>query len=115
MISSEKQEAILRHFISHQTTQCELKLGQYHETGQPSYLDEAIQISRASLNMTRYPVTEPAMVMILSKPLLHRYVVTGKYADLQEAISTADLAVTATLEGNPNLPSYIRHLADALN
>ena len=115
MISNEKQEAILRNFISHQTAHCELKLGQYHETGQPSYLDEVIQISRASLNMTRYPVTEPSLLMILSKSLLHRYVVIGKHADLREAVSTADLAVTATPEGNPNLPSYIRHLADALD
>ena len=115
MISKEKQEAILRHFISHQTAHCELKLGQYHETGQLSYLDEAIQVSRASLNMTRYPVTEPTLLMILSKSLLHRYVVIGKYADLREAISTADLAVTATPGGSPNLPSYIGHLADALN
>ena len=115
MISNEKQEAILKHFISHQTAHCELKLGQYHETGQLSYLDEAIQVSRASLNMTRYPVAEPTLLMILSKSLLHRYVVTGKYADLREAISTADLAVTATPEGSPNLPSYIGHLEDALN
>ena len=115
MISKEKQEAILRHFISHQTAHCELKLGQYQETGQPSYLDEAIQVSRASLNMTRHPVTEPSLLMILSKSLLHRYVVIGKYANLREAILTADLGVTAIPEGNPNLPSYIRHLADALN
>ena len=115
MISREKQEAILRHFISYQTTHCELKLGQFHETGQPSHLDEAIQISRASLNMTSHTGTEPSLLTILSKSLLHRYVVIGKYADLREAITTADLAITATPEGSPYLPSYICHLADALS
>ena len=53
--------------------------------------------------------------MILSKSLLHRYVVTGEDADLRDAISTADLAVAAIPEDNASLPSYIRHLADALN
>ena len=75
MIGRETQEAILRHFISHQTAHCELKLGQYQETGQPFYLGEAIQISRASLNMTSRPGTEPSLLMILSKSLFHRYVV----------------------------------------
>ena len=115
MIDKEKQEAILRHFISHQATLCESKLDQYIETGQPSYLDEAIQISRASLNMPRHQVTEPRLLLILGMSLLHRYAVIGENADLREAISTADLAVTAIPEGNPDLPSYIRHLADALD
>ena len=115
MIGEEKQEAILRHFIRYQIAQCESKLGRYLETDQSSYLDEAIQISRASLNMTRHSVTEPSLLMILSKSLLHRYVVMGMVADLRDAVSTADLAVTAIPEGNPNPPSYIRHLGDALN
>ena len=114
MKSKEKQEAILRNFISQQTTYCELKFGQYHKPGRISYLDEAIQISRASLNMASHPVTELSLLMILSKSLLQRYVVIGKYADLQEAISTAELAVTAIPEGDSNLQSYIRQLGDAL-
>ena len=114
MAGKENQEAILDDFIHHKTTHCESKLRQYHETGEPCCLDEAIQVSRASLDMPRHPATEPILLMILSKSLLHRYVVIGKHADLQEAISTAELAVTATPEGNPNLPSYIGHLADAL-
>ena len=114
MISKEKPEAILRHFVSHQTAHCKSKLCQYQETGQSSYLDEAILISRASLNMARHPVTEPSLLMILSKSLLHRYLAIMEDADLREAILTADLAVTATSESNPNLPTYIHHLRDAL-
>ena len=53
--------------------------------------------------------------MILNKYLLDKYAVEGKDADPREAISTADLAVITTPEGNPNLPSYISHLADALD
>ena len=115
MISKEKQEAILRHFISYQTTRCKSKLDRYHETGQPPYLDEAIQISRASLNMPRHPVKEPSLLMVLSESLFDRYVVMGRAADLREAISAAGLAVTAIPEDNPNLPAYIRHLAVALD
>ena len=115
MIGKEEKKAILRRIISHQITYCQQMLNQYYETSQASYLDEAIQVSRATLYMTRHSVREPSLLMVLSKPLLHRYVVMGKGADLQEAISTAELAVTTTPEGNPNLPSCIRHLAGALN
>ena len=120
MISKEKREAILRNFIRYQTNYCELKLSRYRETGQVSYLKEAIQISLASLNLPGLnlsgpPDTKSGLVTVLSKSLLDKYMVLREHSDLRDAISAAELAVAATPADSPDLPSCIRHLEDALS